>query len=68
MRQPPVELEPFAGIGCVEGRVVPGAIGRGAGVDGAILSAMEMGIRQGGSHEEGTKRKVSQTHGDWCLK
>lgn len=67
MGQPPVELESFAGIGRVEGRVVPGTIGRRAGVDRAVLSAIEMGIRQHGSQEERAGQKVSETHGDWCL-
>lgn len=67
MGQTPVELELFASIGRVEGRVIPGAIGRCAGVDRAILSTIEIGIRQRGSHEEITRQKVSETHGDWCL-
>lgn len=33
--QPPVELEPFTGVGRLEGRVVPGAIGRRARIDWA---------------------------------
>jgi hypothetical protein len=58
MGQTPVELEPFAGIGRVAGRVVPGAIGRRAGVDRAILSANRDGdslarLPQGENKPEG---------------
>ena len=40
-----VELKPFAGVGQIEGRVVPDTIGRRAGVNWTILSSIDIGIR-----------------------